>query len=142
MLICRCSSPARLNSSMRFCVSKNPFVIIPAIIPRRRMCLTISSSSGCSSGSPPLMVMIDVPMSARRSSRLFISSSGTGFEKSSNSLQYVQAKLHRRVGMICTRKGCSVESKAFAIASTSRARVWKKRSARQNHTFSEACDFP
>jgi hypothetical protein len=31
---------------------------------------------------------------------------------------------------------------AFAIARNSRARVWKKRSARQNHTFIEACDFP
>src|SRR5437588_4936686 len=76
------------------------------------------------------------------SRRFFISSSDTGGEKSSKSLQYVQARLQRRVGMMCTRKGCVVETSAFAIARTSRTRVWKKRSARQNHTFSEACDFP
>src|SRR5579864_740562 len=44
--------------------------------------------------------------------------------------------------MMCTRKGCFVEIRALMIARTSRARVWKKRSARQNHTFSETCDFP
>src|SRR6266581_7469074 len=44
--------------------------------------------------------------------------------------------------MMCTRKGCFVETSAFTIARNSRVRVWKKRSARQNHTFSEAFDFP
>ena len=88
------------------------------------------------------MVMMEVPMSARMSSRFFTSPIGTGGEKSSNSLQYVQARLHRRTGMICTRKGCSVETSAFRIARPSLTRVWKKRSARQNHTFSEARDFP
>src|SRR5216110_2550071 len=127
---------------MRSLVSRNPLVIIPAIIPRRRMCRMISSNSGCRSGSPPLMVMIEVPMFARRSRRFFISSTATGGEKSSNSLQYVHARLHRRMGMICTRKGCFVEIRALAMARNSRKRVWKKRSARQNHTLSEACDLP
>src|SRR5207244_9806675 len=48
-----------------------------------------------SNGSPPLMVMMEVPMSARMSSRFFTSPIGTGGEKSSNSLQYVQAKIGR-----------------------------------------------
>jgi len=36
--------------------------------------------SGCSSGSPPLMVTMVVPSSARRRSRCHITSSGTGLE--------------------------------------------------------------
>src|SRR6478672_4470109 len=40
---------------------------------------------------------------------------GTGGEKSSNSLQYVHARLQRRTGMICASSGCSVSVKARAI---------------------------
>jgi hypothetical protein len=90
-----------------------------------------SSISGCSSGSPPLMVMIDVPIFANKSSRRFISSSGTGIDTSSNSLQYVHARLHLRIGMICTRMGCLVESSAFTIMRNSRTRVCAKRAARR-----------
>ena len=45
-------------------------MISPAIMPRLRMRRMISSSSGCSSGSPPLMVMTDVPSSASLSTTL------------------------------------------------------------------------
>ncbi len=104
-------------------------------MPRRRMCRITSSKSGCISGSPPLIVMIDVPISASASSRFFISSSGTGFEKSSNSLQYVHARLHCRIGMMCTRMGCFVDTSAFPIIFSSRARVRMNRSRLRNRVF-------
>ena len=58
-----------------------------AIIPRRRMCAIMASSSGCISGSPPLTVIIEVPSSASLSMRRTISSSGTGLLTASYSLQ-------------------------------------------------------
>src|SRR5882762_2940196 len=139
MLICRCSSPAAFNFSMVFLSSKNPLVIIPAIMPRRRICRITSSISGCISGSPPLIVMIEVPMPARMSNRLFISSSGTGLEKSSNSLQYVQARLQRRLGIICTKIGCLVEASALPIMRNSRKRVRAKRKRLRSRTAAEGC---
>jgi hypothetical protein len=69
------------------------------------------------------------------SSRFFISSSGTGFEKSSNSLQYVQARLHCRMGMMCTRMGCFVDTNAFPIILSSRARVRMNRSRFRSRVF-------
>src|SRR5271169_5043686 len=81
-----------------------------------------SSSSGCSSGSPPLNVMMDVPSRARWSIRRFITSVGTGFEKSSYSLQYVHERLQRRIGMICANMGWSVETRPLAIILSSRRR--------------------
>ena len=45
---------------------------------------------------------------------------GTGSETSSNSLQYVQARLHRRMGTMCAMYGCPVEASAEAIDPTSR----------------------
>ena len=42
--------------SIRSTVKRYPFVIMPAIMPRRRMWRMMSSRSGCKSGSPPLMV--------------------------------------------------------------------------------------
>src|SRR5581483_4433357 len=33
-----------------------------------------------------------------------------------NSLQYLQARLQRRTGMMCARSGCSVERRAWATA--------------------------
>src|SRR6266436_6321564 len=106
--------------------------------PPRRICRIPSSSTGCISGSPPLMVIIEGPMSASKSSRFFISGSGTGFEKSSNSLQYVQARLHCRIGMMCTRMGCFVEASAFPIIRNSRARVRANRSPRRSRVLTLA----
>src|SRR5690242_13125888 len=91
------------------------------------MCRITWSISGCISGSPPLMVITEVPIPARMSSRFFISASGTGLEKSSNSLQYVHARLQRRLGIMCTRIGCFVETSAFPIMRNSRSRVRRKR---------------
>ena len=87
MLICKYSSPARFNRSMRSFTSKYPFVINPETIRLFRIREMIASSSGCSSGSPPLIVIMEVPKEPSRSIRRNISSVGTGFEKSSNSLQ-------------------------------------------------------
>ena len=73
----------------------------------------MSSSSGCSSGSPPEIVTTEVPSAPSLSMRRYISSSGTGFEKSSYSLQYVHARLQRRIGMMCASSGWSVEASAW-----------------------------
>lgn len=51
-------------------------------------------------GSPPLKVTMLVPSAPSLSIRRSISEVGTGGESLSNSLQYVQARLQRRVGMI------------------------------------------
>ena len=56
-------------------------------MPRSRVRAIIASSSGWSSGSPPLNVIMEVPSAASRSSRLSMSGSGTGFDTASNSLQ-------------------------------------------------------
>src|SRR5208337_2507196 len=140
MLICRCSSPASFSRSIRSLFRKNPFVISPAIIPRLRICRMISSRSGCIRGSPPLMVMIVVPISARISNRSFISCSGTGLDTSSYSLQYVQSRLQRRIGMMCTRIGCLVSVSAFPIIHSSCRRVFAKRKRFRMRVFAGA--FP
>src|SRR5579862_7705048 len=75
----------------------------------------MSSSCGCSSGSPPLIVMTDVPRSPSRSTRRSIWSVETGFEKSSYSLQYVHDKLQHRIGIKCASRGWSVDARAFRI---------------------------
>src|SRR6266853_4421267 len=85
------------------------------------------------------MVIIEVPIPARMSNRLFISSSGTGLEKSSNSLQYVQARLQRRLGMICTKIGCLVDASALPIMRNSRKRVRAKRKRLRSRTAAEGC---
>ena len=50
-----------------------------------------------------------------------ISSIGTGFETSSNSLQYVHARLQRRMGTMCAMYGCDVLATALAIEPISRS---------------------
>jgi hypothetical protein len=49
-------------------------------------------------GSPPLIVITDEPNSANLSMRSNITSIATGSLVLSYSLQYVQDKLHRRIG--------------------------------------------
>src|SRR6185312_8664337 len=61
------------------------------------------------------MVMTAVPSAASLSTRWNMASVGTGLEKSSYSLQYSHARLHRRVGMMCANRGWSVEANAPAI---------------------------
>ena len=68
------------------------------------------------------MVMIEVPSAASWSMRRSISSIATGWETWSYSLQYAQARLQRRVGMICARIGCLAERMALANMRTSRKR--------------------
>ena len=80
----------------------------------------IFSMSGCISGSPPLIMIAVVPRSASLSNRWNITSVGTGFEKSSYSLQYAQAKLHRRIGMMCAKMGWSVDHSPLAMKMNSR----------------------
>ena len=63
------------------------------------------SKSGCISGSPPLKVITLVPNAASMSMRRCISNVGTGSDTESYSLQYVQAKLQRRVGIMWTTIG-------------------------------------
>src|SRR5260370_1408346 len=93
---------------------------MPAIAPVLRIRAMICSRSGCSSGSPPEIVITEVPSRPRSSIRRSISSSGTGSETSSNSLQYVQARLHRRIGTICAIYGCPVETTAEPMDANSR----------------------
>ena len=56
-----------------------------------------------------------VPSSASLSMRRNMVSIGTGFEKSSYSLQYSQARLQRRMGMMWASSGCSEERNPQAI---------------------------
>ena len=44
----------------------------------------------------------------------------TGSDTSSNSLQYVQARLQRRIGTMCAMYGCEVETNAEPIDANSR----------------------
>src|SRR5438034_2798556 len=53
--------------------------------------------------------------------RRSISAVGTGGDVSSYSLQYLQARLHRRIGMICAAMGWLVDARAFAARLNSRA---------------------
>src|SRR5208283_3047715 len=86
------------------------------------------------------MVIIDVPIPARISSRFFISASGTGVDTSSNSLQYVQSRLHFRMGIMCTRIGWFSDTSALLIIQSSRARVLRNLQARFRNVSAEA--FP
>src|SRR5215469_178542 len=79
-------------------------------MPMWRMRRMIPSRSGCKRGSPPLIVITDVPSSDSLSIRRNISSVGTGLETSSYSLQYLHARLQRRIGMMWASKGWSVET--------------------------------
>src|SRR6476661_296666 len=78
----------------------------------------ISKISGCIIGSPPEIVITDDPNSASLSIRSSIVSIGTGSLVLSYSLQYVQARLHRRIGTICTKTGCFVEANARTVCRT------------------------
>ena len=59
-------------------------------------------------------------------------STATGFEKSSYSLQYVQDKLQRRMGMICAITGWSVDATPRTIIRHSRARRFSARRSLRN----------
>src|SRR4051812_37431362 len=122
MEICKCSSPASFSFLMRSGTSRYPLVIMPAMMPCLRMRAMTSSISGCISGSPPEITMTVVPSSASLSTLRYISSSGTGFEWSSYSLQYAHARLQRRIGMICACTTWSVETSPFTIIFASRRR--------------------
>src|ERR1035441_2996930 len=58
-------------------------------------------------------------------------SRATGLEKSSYSLQYSQARLQRRIGMICANTGWSVETNPLAIILNSRSRRLKASTRRR-----------
>ncbi len=55
--------------------------------------------------------------------RAYISSIGTGSEVLSYSLQYVQERLHRRIGTMCTSTGCFVETNARVVCLTPRVNL-------------------
>src|ERR1043165_5901984 len=61
-------------------------------------------------------------------------STGTGFEVASYSLQYAQERLQRRIGMMCARTGCRVDTNAFAIIFHSRERRWIALKLRRSRT--------
>src|SRR5262249_32055475 len=63
--------------------------------------------------------------------RLFIISSGIGFEKSSYSLQYSHERLQRRIGMMCAMMGWSVEASPLAIILSSRRRRFEAMTRRR-----------
>src|SRR5215469_4196864 len=77
--------------------------------------------------------------------RDFIISRGIGFEKSSNSLQYLQARLQRRIGMICAITGWSVEATPFAIILSSRMRrlaaITRPRTPGDNFDIRMLCNY-
>src|SRR5258706_5910584 len=85
----------------------------------------ISYISGCIIGSPPEIVMTDEPNSASLSIRSSITPIGTGSLVLSYSLQYVQARLQRRIGTICTNTGCRVEANARTVCLTPRVNLLK-----------------
>src|SRR2546430_8463664 len=66
------------------------------------------------------MVITEVPSSPSLSTRWNMLSVGAGLEKSSYSLQYSQARLQRRIGIMCARRGCSVETRARTTSRTPR----------------------
>ena len=103
----------------------------PAIMPWLRMRRITSSSSGWRNGSPPLMVMMLVPRPAKWSTREMSVSVGTGGEWLSYSLQYVQARLQRRVGIRCTRMGWLLDASPCATMRNSRQRRLIERSFRR-----------
>src|SRR5262245_36646483 len=67
--------------------------------------------------------MIDVPNPANRSIRRLTVSIGTGSEVLSYSLQYLQDRLQRRIGTMCARIGCFVESNPRDMSLASRRSV-------------------
>src|SRR5206468_12164109 len=79
----------------------------------------------CIIGSPPEIVITEVRNSASLSMRSSITSIGTGSLVLSYSLQYVQDRLHRRIGTICTNTGCFVEAKARIVCRTPRVNLLK-----------------
>ena len=76
--------------------------------------------------------MITVPRSASRLMRAMTVSVGTGLEKSSYSLQYVQDRLHLRIGMMCAMMGWRVEIAPQAIMRSSRNRRANDLAPRRN----------
>ncbi len=71
------------------------------------------------------MVITEVRNSASLSTLRNIVSVGTGLEKSSYSLQYLQARLQRRMGIMCANSGCSVETRARSISRAPRIFLWR-----------------
>ena len=65
--------------------------------------------------------MMLVPSRPRWSMRRSISSTGTGSETLSYSLQYAQERLQKRMGTICAMTGCRVEASAWPTMASSRA---------------------
>src|ERR1700676_1985797 len=63
--------------------------------------------------------------------RRHISATGTGFEKSSYSLQYSQERLQRRMGIIWASTGCWAEARPHPIMRHSFNRVSPNRRARR-----------
>src|ERR1035438_619541 len=96
------------------------------------MAAMISSRSGCSIGSPPESVRILVPRSANLLIRPIITSFGTGGEKSSYSLQYVQDRLQRRMGIMCAMMGWSVLIAPRTTVLNSRSRRVKALAVRRS----------
>ncbi len=96
-------------------------MIKPAIMPSLRMWRIRSSRSGWSIGSPPLNATTDVPSALNLSIRRSMTSVGTGADTLSYSLQYPQSMLQRRIGMICTRRGCAVSVRPRANSLRDRA---------------------
>src|SRR5271157_4671016 len=81
-----------------------------------------------------------VPKRAKSSTRRFMVSSGIGLEKSSYSLQYLQARLQRRIGMMCAITGWSVEATPLAIMMISRTRRFAAMTRRR--TALDVIDIP
>src|SRR5258708_7838128 len=106
---------------MRSWFNRKPLVMTPAIMLRSRTRWISRSRSGWSSGSPPLKVSTPKPSAERQSMRRSISAVGTGGDMSSYSLQYLQARLQRRIGMTCAAIGCEVDASAFTARRNSRA---------------------
>src|SRR5882724_8111169 len=72
--------------------------------------------SGCSMGSPPVSSKLKVPSSLSRSMRARSTSAGTGGDVSSNSLQYPQLKLQRRITTSCAKNGEKRNRSSMSIA--------------------------
>ncbi len=83
---------------------------MPTIIPLLRACAMTRSSSGCNSGSPPEKTNAAVHNAASWSIRSRSSAVETGVEMWSYSLQYVHARLHRRVHTTFATSGWLADS--------------------------------
>src|SRR3569623_1271135 len=88
-------------------VKRNPFVVMPVVMPCPSTCFIAGMRSGWSSGTPPIRSVWSAPSSLILSTRARMSSIGTWSFELSYKLQYAQSRLHLYVMLSCAQIGRS-----------------------------------